>query len=187
MIKHLVLALAAAATLSACSLTDSFYGPADTDATTAYRFEGRYIYLATAVDAYVSSPSADASVTDKLCRVDAAAFEAVVAGTDAMLSSGDKATTGLVLAGVALRNLALTVLDDWSLSGTVESVGKRTVVLGALAAESLVRMRVFRTTFLEPQLDAYAEAGVDPVAEDFAVLRSRATRLHQSIQSACAG
>lgn len=172
--------------LAACgNLADRWYGPADTDLTEAYRFEGRYVYLALAADAYVSHPEAKPDVASILCVLDARAYGAVTTASDTLVTGGDKVTAGLVTAGVALRNLSLSVLDDFSLSATVEDVGKRSVVLATIAVDAVVRMRTFRQGFLEPQLQAFSEAGMAPTEEDFAVLRGKAGRLHEAVQAGC--
>lgn len=171
---------------SGCSgLVDRHYGPADTNATDAYQLVGRYIYLGTAVSAYVEHPSADPSLKADLCALDSAAHQSLSMATNTLLSGGDKALVGFQVAGVALRNLSLTVLDDFSLTQTAENVGQRTIVLATIAVDAITRMRIFRKTFLEPQLNAFADTATDPGAADFKVINGKAEKVNASIQSAC--
>lgn len=181
-------------TLGACS---GVFGPAETNDQRAFQAAGKYLYVATLVEAYVAHPRAKPAVVSILQTVDKrvyASLQEAITAYQVDPESNSRLLPILTLAEKQARertvsemvanvgSFTLQVLGQVQLPTNPAEIAGRTLVLSTIGARSAVEMDAIREGYLVPKLEAMEKSNRGPTAAEWQELNQLVSDRHRAIQ-----
>lgn len=159
------------------------FGPAETQEQRGYRLGCRMIYVMIPAGMYVNHPQAKPGMVANIRQAEQSAYTGMTQAITALRAGSDTAVALLTAAGIALSDFSILIIGTDKIPTSGGEALSRAPVYATVALTSAARMRAWRISACQTQLELSQDAGGVISDDAWNTLEAAMQQNHELIQN----